>query len=249
MMVDLFIRSYWKDREWLRFCLDSIVRHCVGFRAVVLVLPASSRPWFRKFAIPEDVRVHWCRSYRDDYLGQQVTKLMADTFTDATHICHVDSDCIFFRKTSPTDLLTDGMPRVMRCPYAILGRHHPWQRPTQRFLGWDVADDFMQHPPFLFPRWLYPRVREHSSSTHGVDIETYVTAQPAREFSEFNVLGAYAWQHFRDQFHWIDTSVSPASQPHCRWYWSWGGIDAAIRAEILRSLEPPPIPASLCQPN
>jgi hypothetical protein len=237
--VDIFIRSYWKDFEWLRFCLDSVAKYCIGFRAVVVVLPLGSEPWVRKFAIPRDVTIKWCRNYRDDYLGQQVTKLLADTFTDAAHICHVDSDCIFTRTTSPEDLLVDGKIRILHHPYALLGRHHPWREPTEKFLGWRVHDDFMQHPPFMYPRRLYAQAREHALTTHGIDLETYVTRQPARGFSEFNVLGALAWRYHHDQIHWIDTSVTAAGEPHCRWYWSWGGMDDTTRAAILRDLEIP----------
>src|SRR5947209_4154135 len=108
---DLFIRSYWKDLEWLRFCLASIQRYCHGFRSVIVVVPRSTAPWLRRVSLPPHVRVEFCRDYPDDYLGQQVTKLLADNFSDADYICHVDSDCVFFRPTSPEDLIVDGKPR------------------------------------------------------------------------------------------------------------------------------------------
>jgi len=234
---DLFVRSYWKDLEWLRFSLASITSYCRGFRSVIVVLPRSSEPWLRRFALPQGFRVELCDCYRDDYLGQQVTKLLADTFTDADYICHVDSDCVFSRPTSPEDLIVNGKPRVLMRPCDTLERHRPWQKPTEKFLGSKVSDDFMYHPPFTFPRWLYGRLREYVIAMHGVDIETYVTAQGPRGFSEFNGLGAFAWRHYRDRFIWVDTTTSPPSRPHCQWYWSWGGIDPATRAEIQAILD------------
>ena len=69
--------------------------------------------------------------------------------------------------------------------------------------------------------------------THGVGIETYIEAQPARGFSEYNALGAFAWERHRERFTWIEAVPCPSGTPHCRWYWSWGGIDDAIRSEIL----------------
>lgn len=231
-ICDLFIRSYWRDLEWLQFCLASVDRYCRGFREVVVVVPRSTEPWLRRKALPRTARFEFCRDYRDDYLGQQVTKLLADNITDADYICHVDSDCMFSRPTSPQDLFEDGRPRVLMEPWALLGRHLPWRKPTERFMGCPVLDSFMCQPPFTFPRWLYKEVRKHVATCHATDIETYVTAQPPRGFSEYNALGAFAWQHCHEGFRWVDISVSPPIEPHCRWFWSWGGLDTATRSEI-----------------
>ena len=234
---DLFIRSYWKDLEWLSFCLQSIRRYCHGFRSVIVVVPMSAKAWLKRAPLPDTAHVEFCRDYPDDYLGQQVTKLLADTFSDADFFCHVDSDCVFCRRTTPEDLIVDGRPRVLMRSCELLGRNRPWQAPTERFLGCPVLDDFMCHPPFTFPRWLYPRVRGRALAGHGTDIESYIIAQPQRGFSEYNVMGAYAWQNHHQDFVWIDVGAVPLPTPHCRWYWSWGGIDAAIRDEIRALLE------------
>ena len=204
-----------------------------------MVIPRSSEPWLRRIALPGNARIEYCRDYRDDYLGQQATKLLADTFSDSDYICHVDSDCMFSRPTSPLDLIVDGKPIILMQPCSLLGRHRPWQKPTEKFLGCPMSYDFMRYPPFTFPRYLYPVLRQQAVQAHGVDIETYVSAQPPRGFSEFNALGAFAWQHHPESFVWVDTSVSPPREPHCRWYWSWGGIDAATRAEIRSILSGP----------
>jgi hypothetical protein len=232
LICDLFIRSYWKDLDWLQFCLASVERYCRGFREVIVVVPQSTEPWLRRRLLQSTTRIEFCHDYRDDYLGQQVTKLFADTFTDADYICHVDSDCVFSRPTTPLDLVEKGRPRVLIEPCALLGRHRPWQQPTEKFIGYPVFDDFMRQPPFTFPRRLYKEVRQYAVARHGVDIEAYVTGQPPRSFSEFNVLGAFAWQYCHGDFLWIDISVSEPTEPHCRWYWSWGGLDKAVRREI-----------------
>jgi len=236
MRCDIFIRSYWKDLEWLQFCLASIEKYCSGFGSVIVVLPKSSQAWLRRFPLPGKVRIQFCRDYKDDYLGQQVTKLLADEFTDADYICHVDADCIFHRQTSPADFIRDGKPLIIKRPCELLSPYRPWQKTVEKFLGWSVFDDFMQQPPFVFPRWLYPQVREHSVTTHGVDLEAYVTAQPPRGFSEFNVLGAIAWKKYSESFVWVDASAESSGELHCCWYWSWGGLDGVIKAEIAEIL-------------
>lgn len=183
-------------------------------------------------AFQEGVEVGFCRDYRDDYLGQQVTKLMVDSFSDADFICHVDVDCIFFRTISPEDLIVAGRPRVVMRPYSLLGRHWPWRKPTESFLGWNVTHDYMQHPPFTYPSWLYPELRTYAENIHGMDIETYITTRPSRCFSEFNALGAYAYARHNNRFVWIDNSRADPGELFCRWYWTWGGIDKDLRDEI-----------------
>jgi len=237
MTADIFIRSYWKDLEWLQACVASIQKYCEGFRDVVVTLPHSSQAWLRRSPLPAGIRVEFCDDYRDDYLGQQVTKLQADTFTDADYICHVDADCIFYRRTTPQDFILDGRPRILKQRRDLIPQEWPWRKPVEKFLGFQLLYDFMRQPPFVFPRWLYPEVREHCLSLHKLELAAYVVSQPARGFSEFNVLGALAWQRHHQSFVWIDAAGQPTVEPHCRWYWSWGGMDASIKAEIANILD------------
>jgi hypothetical protein len=237
MATSLFVRTYWKDLDWLQLCLRSIDRYCCGFAEVVVAVPESSRPWMLRSTLPGAARLVYIPTYADDYLGQQVTKLNADLYTAAAFIAHVDADCIFVRSTRPEDLAPDGRPRLATRPIAELGRHYPWRRPTETFLGFPVELDFMQQPPFVYPRWLYPLLRDHCLATHGVSIERYVTSRPPRGFSEFNVLGAYAFRHHAEHFDFPTIGTPSAPPSHCDWYWSWGGITPEIRRRIEARLE------------
>jgi hypothetical protein len=237
MSCALFIRSYWKDLEWLELCLRSIERHCHGFSEVVVVVPESSQAWLVRHPLPGTFRLLYCPVYVDDYLGQQVTKLHADLYTQADLIFHVDADCIFMRATKPRDLAPDSRPVVVTQPIAELGRHYPWRLPTEEFLGFKVELDFMQQPPFVYPRWLYPIVRHHCRQLHGRSIEEHVLSRPPRGFSEFNVLGAYAHRYHGENFDFRRADGPHVPPPHCDWYWSWGGITTEIRARIEEAIE------------
>ena len=182
--------------------------------------------------MPSTVRLELCQDYHDDYLGQQVSKLYADRISDATLICHVDSDCIFRRLTTPDDLAPGGMPRVYTRPINHLPRHWPWVKPTEEFLGWRPTHDFLQCPPFTFPRWLYQELRDWTLNAKRVSLAEWVLSRPPRGFSEFNVLAAYAYEHHREQFLWTRAADIGAEERSCQWYWSWGGLDATIRSEI-----------------
>lgn len=236
MDTALFIRSYWKDLDWLDLCLRSIDHHCKGFAEIVVVVPESSRQWLTRSRVSRGVRLVYGPDYRDDYLGQQVTKLYADQFIEADLIVHVDADCVFTRTTQPQDLAPGGRPQILTRPIVELGRHYPWRRPTEDFLGFAVDLDFMQQPPFVYPRWLYPLLRRHCLATHGLSIEHYVISRPPRGFSEFNVLGAYAFRNHAEAFDFPRVGSDDAPPPRCDWYWSWGGLTLDIRERIEAGL-------------
>jgi len=231
---DIVIRSYYKDLGWLAYALRSIRRYCRGFSNVVLIVPRSSRERLDWSGLSGDVTVN-CPDYRDDYLGQQVTKLTADTFSDADYICHIDSDCVFTRPTSPDDLFEGGKPVVLMTPYSALDRHVPWRELTERALEREVPWEFMRMPPYTFPRWIYGAFREHLAAVHGRPLEDYVLSQPARGFSEFNALGAFAYLYHRDCFAWRTVDAAPPDSP-CEAFWSWGGVDSATRGRLERLL-------------
>jgi hypothetical protein len=228
---DILVRSHARDFPWLELSLRSIRRFCAGFRSVVLVVPRSSEPWLRRFDLAAD-EVDLCDDVADDYLGQQVTKLYADEHSDAEIVVHLDSDCIVDRRLTPDALLDGERPVIPITPYATLGRSVPWRPVTERALGFPVAHDYMRTMPLAYPRWLYAALRSHVASVHGTEIRDYVLAQPPRGFSEFYALGAFAHRLHSEAFVWQVVDCPEQTPRHCRWYWSWNGLDAATRREI-----------------
>lgn len=228
---DIFIRSYYRDFNWLLYCLRSIELFCCGFRNVVLVVPRSSAAKLRQLRIPA-VKVHICKEYDPDYLGQQITKLNADCYTDADFICHVDSDWIFTRPCRPSDLFIDGKLTIGMTSYADLPAGIPWKKATERFLGGEISYDFMRRQPYSFPRWLYIALREHAERWHGQNIESYILGQMPLGFSEFNALSAFAFAHHHQEFVWLDAMDTSLPAQLCICYWSWGGLTPAIRLEL-----------------
>lgn len=232
---DIFVRSYWKDLPWLGYCLRSIRRYASGFRDVVVVLPRSTRPWLRRNpVVPHDVRIAWCDEYANDYLGQQVSKLYADLFSDADLLCHLDADCLLSEPTTPSALAPSGRPWVVIRPISEVDRHIPWRGPTEDFLGWRITHDFMQQPPFVYPRSLYPAIRQYCRERYHLELADYVLGRPARGFSEFNVMGGYAYARHHQLFTWADWTVAPRAR--CSWFWSWGGLEP-VRAQLESLLQ------------
>ena len=143
-------------------------------------------------------RLVLCEPYANDYIGQQITKLMSHTFVAEDVIFHVDSDCIFFEPTDLSRYMDGDVPLLFHRSYDSLYRRFvaiPWQEVTSRFMLRQVDHEFMCGFPFAYPRALYEDLHAWFVATHGFDygaIEGHLLQKDA--FSEFNLLGAFSFQ-------------------------------------------------------
>lgn len=228
---DIFIRTYPGDYQWLAYCLQGIKKYVTGFRKIWIVSPGENP--FSAFLEPNFVE--WKKineECEDGYLSQQITKLYADVLTDyqADYILHVDSDILFTRPTAPGDFFKDGKLIWYYTPYDQI--ETPWKPIIEKFMDIEVPFEFMRRLPMMVPRWLYPKLREFCHKRHGQIISGYVRNQPLRAFSEFNALGAFAFEYHHSQFKWIPTIGASMPEPVARQFHSWGGITPEVEKEI-----------------
>lgn len=238
LTTDIFIKTYEKDFEWCDYCVRSIAKYASGFDLVNIVSPVMP-PFLSKFTAMYRMKPEYGEN---GYLSQEVFKLKSDEFTDADYILFMDSDTQFVRSVTPETFFKDGKIVWMITPYSETKA--PWKPITEKFLKMPVEYETMRRHPIVVPRWVLAEVRDFCQKTHNMSIEEYVMSQPAHEFSEFNVLGAYAYHFHRDRFYWVDTSKVPESE----WpiltvnqEWSHNPLDDAMKAKlenILGGTEP-----------
>lgn len=216
-ITDIVIRSYKGDFGWLGYALSTLHARSSGFRQIHVVVPQGDKHLLSHLTAE---KLYECPVYTDDYLGQQITKLLADTYSDADYIMHWDSDLLLTAELTPFDLMVDDKPIIYYEPYEKVGRE-PWQPVVTDVLGWAPEYEFMRRHPFCYPRWLYAEVRKFLEERHGQTLESYIISRPYRSFTEFNVLGAYAWERHRDKFTWLDPLTGPV---YVRQFRSWDGL-------------------------
>jgi hypothetical protein len=68
---------------------------------------------------------------------------------------------------------------------------------------------------------------------HQEDITTWLKKRPKSRFSEFNAFGAWAYRNYYRHFAWKHPSEVDV---FVRQFWSWGGIDGDVKAEINKFL-------------
>lgn len=235
--IDIVIRSYYRDQHWLALALRSIELFVTGYRQVVVVLPRASLARVGGGVIPASPRVRMCTcpDYADDYLGQQLTKLQADCFTDAQTIVHLDSDQIFVAPCELSDRLFDG--GRLRVAFSSGGRPETdgWRRSPAEFLGRPVLVDLTTPPPLALPRDVYAAVRDLCQRIHQRSIADYVLTTRSDRLCEVALLRACALTTKPERYAWIDADRHELV-PECRSFWSRTQTPAAVKAYLPPAL-------------
>lgn len=229
--IDVVIRSYFRDFRWLRLAFASLYAFAREYRQVVLILPESSLDRWAASMVPEglSVRLVSCPDFADDYLGQQVSKLYADCVSDADYILHLDSDCVFVRPVACwRDLFYEGKPIHIYRELGIRPAIDGWRNSVRNILGINTEKEFMVTMPAIYPREIYSELRRFVSTLHGQELRDLVLAQRSDQFSEFSVLGAYAFKHMHEQFAWVEAGDEALGRWPCLQFWSRGCVPSDV---------------------
>ena len=164
--------------------------------------------------------------YKDDYLGQCITKLRAWEFSDADEIGFLDSDLVFVREWTPDTLRGPSSGNLwmeIRPWNAAPDARAAWFDITTKLLGQEPPWETMARHPFQYPTQFIRRV-------WGSVINQRIHAGP--HISEFNLLGNYAFLHELERFHWTFPADGPPDL--VKQFWSHGGVNFEVEDELRR---------------
>jgi hypothetical protein len=235
--LDIVVRTYFSDLRWLEVSLLSVAKFVEGYRRVVVVMPLSSAERLRAEQIPEPARttIGYCDEFADDYVGQQISKLYADHYTDADIITHLDSDCVF---EAPCNLLAlvagDGRPAIRIRSRSRRPESDGWRRCVTDLYGRPLPFDVLTPAPWSYSRNLYASLRETCRRRQHTTLKSWCMARRCDTVSEFSLLAAEAWFHHRDEYEWVTTDAH--TDWPCRQYWSRTPRASEIRAAVARQL-------------
>jgi hypothetical protein len=199
MGIDIFIKSYKDDFKWLKYCLQSVSKYVTGYNEIIIIIPEGERHLI-DFPLPERTFIHTLKEEGHGYMFQQYVKMIAHHYSSAEYIMYVDSDCIFHSPVNVQDLIVDGKPQILMTSYSELDKC-PWQKPTSEF--------FSQVPEFEFMRrhcLIYHKQTLVNLEGYKKDLKNYVLSILSRTFSEFNVIGFYAYLFERDKYNFVNTN-------------------------------------------
>ncbi|CAI5481733.1 unnamed protein product [Closterium sp. Yama58-4] len=159
-------------------------------------------------------QVYYEKNYLDlpGKILQQWSYLWADNYTTAPYIAIIDDDVVFNLKVTPGLLfnLTDGKPWVIGSKNT---QRNNWLPSTRWLVGQHAYfANFMVQLPFVFPRDVLPKFREHVGELHrdkfgkSFDKPFKYFAERGPKFERTQIahttLGNYMWAFTQDEVHW-----------------------------------------------
>lgn len=238
---DLLLKTFPADYPFAEYCLRSIDKFCSGFRQLIIVAPDDKCP--RLIRIPSHVFTE--PEAANGYNGQQLVKMNADRYSDASHFLFCDSDTIFTKPVTPETYMRHGKPLWLMTPFekAREDQKRAWIPVMTKWMGKAPEFEFMRRHFFMWPRWLCEEIRKFCQEKHGVSLEDYVlNAGDGLSFSEFNCGGFLAYEKFRDRFAWVNTETDEVPELTALQHWSRGGLTPEIVKEFETILSDGPTP-------
>ena len=222
MTVDIFLRSYRKDFQFLKYALQSIHKYATGFRDIIVAVPIGEAQYLEGITTEKVIEVE---SWEDDYLCQQYHKLTAYKYSNADRFLMWDSDLFAKEPITPDDYAVDGKPIIYKTKYELAGTAICWQPITEKALAKKVEWEFMRRHGLNFHRETLKSFGLYMELLHGKTLKEYIKEQPYRQFSEFNVIGAYCDKFESDKYTFIDTQSVEMPPEKLRQFWSWGTVE------------------------
>lgn len=233
MSVEIFIVTYWKDNEWLAWCLKSIKKFATGFSGVTVVAPYRDKDVIDPRCMEYGATVkHFNEVEGKGMLHHMAINCMADQFVHSDFALHMDADCIFIEPVTPEDYFHDGKPILLKQEYDYFRISHPgiyyWKECTERAIKQPVHFETMRRHPAVHPMETYVATRvtvEKAQSRPFIEWAVAGHNEFPQPWSEFNLLGAVAHAQLGTAYHWIDVGKQPWPQDKMCWSWSHGGLD------------------------
>lgn len=226
MKMDVVYVTYAKDAEWFAQSIRVLRHNLSGIRYIHIVCPVQDSDIIGRATGCVPHLLHPIADWDGrGYHWQQWVKINADTYSDADYICHIDSDVFIAKPTDVSEFFVNEKPSWLWSFYTDQGPDVPWQKPTQNATGLQCEREFMQGFPFILHRSTYARTRSWISDHTGVDHRAYIEHCATRgttTFSEFNALGAVAWEAQHELYWWVDRMREdwPSGFHASRQFWS-----------------------------
>lgn len=231
MKVDILIKSYFADFKLLRYALLSITKNVTGYNNIILLIPEKEKQFFDTRELPPRTLIHYVNEYGKGWLYQQWCKVSAHKYSDADYILFSDSDCIFTKPIDVQDYI--GKPEILYTSWDKVGDAKVWKAPTEKIMGEPVEWEFMRRNCLIYHRSTLEKLNEWRP-----ELESEIMSRDS--FSEFNLIGAYAFKFERDKYNFINTDSWTYTEPKAVQLWSHGRRDTGDvlhMKEYVRALE------------
>lgn len=220
MKTSIITVTYDKDLEFLKYNLKSIKKFCKGYHENIVVIDDHENDCVETQRYLDSIGQKYfinkeAKQVKKGYVRQQYIKLLSDKYVshDTDYICHIDADSLFKKEHTPDRFFKKNKPILVKNDYKKLIANQKsagnptvswekWRDITSKFLNFKVNYEFMFRMPLVYPKSLTKQVREYLEKIHKSSLLDLVKDLPI--MSEYNILGAYAYEFTPEDFFWID---------------------------------------------
>lgn len=232
MTVDIFFKSYKKDFWLLHYSLLSITKNVTGYNNIIILIPENEKHDFDTRVLPARTLIHYVPEYGNGYLFQQWCKINAASYSDADFILFADSDCIFDHQIDLQTFIP--IPEILYTDYKQLPDAIIWKKPTEQIIGHEIKYEFMRRNCLIYHRSTLVNLNNWNKELKRIIMSSH-------RFSEFNLIGAYAWTFERDKYNFVNTEDWQFVPAKAEQVWSYGnkepGASELHLREYIRILE------------
>lgn len=247
--AQLFIRTWERDLDWLKVCLQSVKMFWKSSLGTTIVAtPACkgilSGTGFKELLESVKADVHYEPQNSDTRRGSVHIGLNMDKYTDADMVCNIDSDCVFTRPSNTMDFTKNGAPIIWMESFQELYRTRPgdsyawdgYRMTIKDCLGYDSDLEFMQRHPFLYYTSSIWEVRNEIENRAGVPLIKVMERYASNLFSEFNLTGAYEHMRRKENKYYFMFKNELHGEERVHQFHSWSQTPESKRSEIERYL-------------
>lgn len=209
--VEIMVTACRRDAEFFGYCLKSIELFARGFAGITLVVPVKDAKYFQKF----DRRVKlttFDEHPTKGFLHHEIMVLRADELCPhADYILHLDPDVLFWKATTPEDLVKNGRCLMVRERYDEIASRNPnrliWRKCVEAATGIMPEFETMVRHPNIYPRALYGRIRALVEMHTGQGFDQYVLSCEngfPQSFCEYCTAGAVAIRDMPEKFNFVE---------------------------------------------
>lgn len=219
-MIDVFYKTYNKDFNWLDYSLRSLKKHVTGYDNIHILVPKTQIAQFREQfkSLPDRTIVHEVNEYGSGYMYQQVCKMQAHKYSDASFIMFSDSDLIYDHDINLQSFIETRKPEILYTSYDKVGDAKCWKEPTEAFIKDPQEYEFMRRNNLIYHRSTLEAIEQYEPNLE------YIVMNSQR-FSEFNAIGAFAWKFERDKYNFVNTDTWSYVRPKAVQYHSYSEWD------------------------
>ena len=224
-MMTIFIKTYQNDLKWLKHCLKSIAKYTKGFE-VVIVADANCKQDIDGWNLTQE-KVFYVKPSYEGYLYQQEIKLRAFEYVDTEYVLFVDCDCIFIDHVTPQSFLSGDKPILLKTPYEDIPEVMFWKTTTEDAIGFEVNYEYMRRNGLCYRT----ETIKHLWEDYSIRFLPKLKIAQNRQFSEFNIMGAYIAAYEKDLYEIVNTRDNIPYHP-IRQFWSYSGLNKTDLKEI-----------------